>query len=257
MQYDNLQKFNLPVPEAVFDLDFYRDQPEPFTKLAQEMWPGLEHMPTLTHSFVAMLADKGILLRNYSQNIDGLEFLADTPVEQLVECHGHYRTAACIDCGMAADMDSVRESIVDNGKPPRCRVCDGLVKPDIVFFGENLPSRFHQLLPKDKRDADLVLVLGTSLQVAPVSMIPDMVTSSCKRVLINRELVGCFEYSCEEGEKLSLNEAKSRRDLFLPGNCDDTIQQIAKALGWIEELEERHQCVVNKMREEKKKRSNK
>jgi hypothetical protein len=73
--YDNLQKYDLPYPEAVFDVDFYRDNPDPFCSLAAEIWPGVnpKHTPTLTHSFVGLLGDRGLLLRDYSQNIDGLE----------------------------------------------------------------------------------------------------------------------------------------------------------------------------------------
>lgn len=132
------------------------------------MWPGLKHVPTLTHSFIALLADKNKLLRNYTQNIDGLEYLADTPAERLVECHGHYRTSTCISCRTPANAEQVKQSIVDHGKAPLCHRCKSYVKPDIVFFGENLPARFHASLKGDVKKTDLVLVMGTSLQVAPV-----------------------------------------------------------------------------------------
>ena len=69
--YDNLQKYNLPYPEAVFDVGFYKDNPQPFCSLAKEIWPGITHSPTLTHSFMSLLASKGKLLRAYTQNIDG------------------------------------------------------------------------------------------------------------------------------------------------------------------------------------------
>jgi NAD-dependent SIR2 family protein deacetylase len=65
--YDNLQKYNLPYPEAVFDLSFYKNNPDPFVQLASELWPGLKHSPTVTHSFIALLEKKGLLLRNYTQ----------------------------------------------------------------------------------------------------------------------------------------------------------------------------------------------
>ncbi|CAB9527182.1 NAD-dependent protein deacetylase [Seminavis robusta] len=189
--YDNLQKYNLPYPEAVFDVDFYRKNPKPFCSLAKEIWPGMIHSPTLTHCFMSMLASKGKLLRVYTQNIDGLEVLAELPPDKIVECHGHFRTAACIDCAKSADIDSVVQSITKEGKAPTCDKCKGYVKPDIVFFGEGLPNRFHKLLRPDLQQADLLIILGTSLQVAPVSMIPDLVNRNiCKRVLLNRELVG-------------------------------------------------------------------
>ena len=66
-RYDNLQKYNLPFPEAVFDVNFYRKNPAPFVQLASELWPGIKHSPTITHSFIALLEKKGMLLRNYTQ----------------------------------------------------------------------------------------------------------------------------------------------------------------------------------------------
>ena len=75
--YDNLQKYNLPFPEAVFDVSFYRRNPAPFTQLAKELWPGLHFAPTLSHSFLTLLHNKGLLLRCYTQNIDGLEHVGE------------------------------------------------------------------------------------------------------------------------------------------------------------------------------------
>ena len=71
--YDNLQKYNVPYPTAIFDLDYFNNTPKPFFELAKEMYPTGKYRPNLTHYFVRMLHDKNILLRMYTQNIDGLE----------------------------------------------------------------------------------------------------------------------------------------------------------------------------------------
>ena len=223
--YDNLQKYNLPYPEAVFDVQFYSNNPQPFCALAKEIWPGLTHSPTLTHSFLKLLSDKGLLLRNYSQNIDGLEFLAGIPPEELVECHGHFRTASCIRCGHAADGDGVKETIVERAQAPTCSKCKSYVKPDIVFFGESLPDRFHKLLRMDVLKADLLLVMGTSLQVAPVSMIPNMVR--CHRALFNRDEV--------------MNIRGGGKDVFVEGDCDKNVEILCDLLGWKVELHEQNE----------------
>jgi len=131
--YDNLAKYNLPYPEAVFDINFYRRNTTPFVSLASEIWPGLRHSPTLTHSFVKLLDDKGLLLRNYTQNIDGLEQLAGVCEERIVECHGHFRTARCVNCFAKYDGAKAKDEIVLNKRAPKCRKCKGPVKPDIVF----------------------------------------------------------------------------------------------------------------------------
>ncbi|KAJ1630296.1 DHS-like NAD/FAD-binding domain-containing protein [Pavlovales sp. CCMP2436] len=73
--YYQLEKYDLPNPQAVFSIDYFRVRPEPFHMLAREMWPG-KFAPTAAHAFIKMLADKGKLLRCYTQNIDGLERLA-------------------------------------------------------------------------------------------------------------------------------------------------------------------------------------
>jgi len=137
----------------------------PFTTLASEIWPG-GHLPTLTHSFIKLLHDKGVLLRNYTQNIDGLEVLAGVPEEKIIECHGNFRSACCCDCGKTADIEHVRKSIVEDVTPPYCKSCGGLTKPDIVFFGEDLPGYFHRNIRGDTRAADLLITIGTSLQVS-------------------------------------------------------------------------------------------
>jgi len=239
--YDNLASYQLPYPEAVFDVAFYRRRPMPFVKLASELWPG-SFCPTLTHSFLTLLHQKGLLQRCYTQNIDGLEHLANLPSEALVECHGHFRTASCIKCGTPADPDHVRSSIVEKCQVPRCVRCQSNVKPDIVFFGEGLPTRFHQLLKPDIREADACLILGTSLAVAPVSHIPDMVAPRTKRILLNRELVG------------NVNPRKyAARDVFHGGDCDASIEWLAKCLGWWPQLQSMHEEVVRKVATPKKK----
>ncbi|KAL7578140.1 hypothetical protein ACA910_012585 [Epithemia clementina (nom. ined.)] len=237
--YDNLQKYNLPFPEAVFDLQYFSHyDPQPFITLASELWPtGETFKPTITHAFLTLLARKNLLLRVYSQNIDGLEHLAELPVDKLVECHGHFRTASCIRCRkQAADMEAIKDTILKKAQVPKCKSCrKGLVKPDIVFFGEGLPDRFFKLLPGDLNRADCCMVLGTSLLVAPVSQIPEQVGPECKRILLNRELVGPFESST------------TKHDVYQLDDCDDSIRTLAQLLGWLEELEQLHRQVSSNL----------
>ena len=76
---------------------------------------------------------------------------------------------------------------------PMCKACnaeDGIVKPDIVFFGESLPRRFHDSIKSDENEADLVLVMGSSLKVNPVRSIVGRIQKETPMILINREPVG-------------------------------------------------------------------
>ena len=150
--YDNLQKYDLPdgKPESVFDLEFFREKPAPFYALAKVLYPGA-HAPTLTHRFLRLLHEKGVLRRVYTQNIDGLDYLAGLPADVVVQCHGGFDRAHCIECGADADATKVRDAIFagcaqDPTKMPRCERegCAGLCKPRITFFGEKLGPRFSE-----------------------------------------------------------------------------------------------------------------
>merc|ERR1712151_657346 len=94
--YSRLQQYNLPKPEAMFDLKYFRTNPAPFCKLAQELWPG-SFEPTMCHYFIRLLHEKGVLQRCYTQNIDSLELLAGLPPEMLVQAHGSFEAAHAID----------------------------------------------------------------------------------------------------------------------------------------------------------------
>jgi NAD-dependent SIR2 family protein deacetylase len=220
--YDNLHKYNLPYPEAIFDVDFYEQNPQPFVTLAKEIWPGVNYRPTLTHCFLSLLDKKGMLLRVYTQNIDGLEAVAGVSEEKMVECHGHFRSAACIKCGAAFDANVCQSSMIDRGEAPKCNLCGGLVKPDIVFFNEVMPSRFSDLVHYDVASSDLLIVIGSSLLVAPVCYVPDWVKSNVPRLLMNRERVGTFG-------KVT--------DVVMQGDCDESVRELCRLVGWCDELD--------------------
>jgi NAD-dependent histone deacetylase SIR2 len=220
--YANLARLELPYPEAVFDISYFRDHPEPFYTLAHELYPG-KFRPTITHSFIALLHDKGLLLKAFTQNIDCLEREAGVPDEMIVEAHGSFATQRCIECRVEFPHDLMQQAI-QKKEVPRCVECSGLVKPDIVFFGEGLPPKFfhdRMVVP----DADLVLVMGTSLQVQPFSSLPMLAAEGVPRLLINMDKVGGL------GSRLD--------DVLLLGDCDEGIRKLATELGWLDELEEK------------------
>ena len=91
--YSMLRDYNLPYPEMVFQLDYFKKHPEPFYRLAKDLYP-TTYKPTLCHYLVRMLAEKNLLLRHYTQNVDGLERVAGLPVDKLVEAHGSFLAEA-------------------------------------------------------------------------------------------------------------------------------------------------------------------
>jgi NAD-dependent histone deacetylase SIR2 len=102
--YSNLEALKLPYPEAVFSLQYFRQDPEPFYTLAQSLYPG-NFKPTLTHTFIRLLQDKGMLLRCFTQNIDTLERIAGVKPENIVEAHGSFAESRCIDCRAEVYLD--------------------------------------------------------------------------------------------------------------------------------------------------------
>eukprot|EP00878_Enallax_costatus_P000427 GHUV01000518.1.p1 GENE.GHUV01000518.1~~GHUV01000518.1.p1 ORF type:complete len:441 (+),score=166.21 GHUV01000518.1:233-1555(+) len=197
--YSQLERFNLPWPEAVFDIRFFRHNPKPFYMLAKELFPG-GYMPTPAHYFMRLLHKKGLLLTAFTQNIDGLEQLAGLPAEKVVPAHGSFDGAHCIDCGRSGSIYAVQQAVYDDDIAT-CTSCGGLVKPDIVFFGEPLPARFHRRRLADMQQADLLIVMGTSLVVQPFASMIDAVPESTPRLLINMNKVGEQEQADTQQQK--------------------------------------------------------
>ena len=110
--------------------------------LAHELYPG-KYRPTPTHSFIRLLADKGLLSMCLTQNIDTLERRAGVPSDKIIEAHGSFAQQRCIECKTEFDDAKMKEIVMNfarDKKIPRCerKGCGGLVKPDIVFFGESV-----------------------------------------------------------------------------------------------------------------------
>ncbi|XP_041644611.1 NAD-dependent protein deacetylase sirtuin-3, mitochondrial isoform X2 [Cheilinus undulatus] len=219
--YDNLQQYDLPYAEAIFEINFFHHNPNPFFTLAKELYPG-NYQPNVTHYFVRLLHEKGQLLRMYTQNIDGLERLSGIPPEMLVEAHGTFATATCTVCRRKYEGEELRPDVM-SGKVPRCPTCTGVVKPDIVFFGEELPRHFFKYLT-DFPLADLLIIMGTSLEVEPFASLAGAVRSSVPRLLINRDLVGPFAWR------------RWPQDVIQQGDVVSGVQALVDALGWSQEL---------------------
>lgn len=215
--YEQIQKrYDLPEPECMFDIEFFRNDPEPFFSFAKEILPKDEIQPSLSHHFISALEKSGTLLDMFTQNIDTLEEISG--IQKVVYCHGSFKTSKCLECEKKFCLNELKDLLkVDT--VPLCRKCGGIIKPDIVFFGEPLPKIFDDRLAVDCTQADLLLVIGSSLKVHPVSMIPDLIPPGVPQVLINRE---------------SLDHTF---DIELLGDCDLILGEIAKRLALFDTLD--------------------
>ncbi|XP_051474513.1 NAD-dependent protein deacetylase sirtuin-1 isoform X2 [Apus apus] len=206
---------DLPDPQAMFDIEYFRKDPRPFFKFAKEIYPG-QFQPSLCHKFIALMDKEGKLLRNYTQNIDTLEQVAG--IQRIIQCHGSFATASCLICKYKVDCEVVRGDIF-NQIVPRCPRCPpdeplAIMKPDIVFFGENLPEQFHRAMKYDKNEVDLLIVIGSSLKVRPVALIPSSIPHEVPQILINREPLPHLHF-----------------DVELLGDCDVIINELCQRLG--------------------------
>lgn len=220
----------LPSPESIFDIDFFKRNPRPFYDFLKELCPKEgEYQPTPCHKFIKKLNDKNVLLRHYTQNIDGLEFKAGLPEEKLIEAHGSFRTAHCIKCKKEHSVDDIIEKVRNETKMviPKCG-CGALVKPDIVFFGENLPKRFFNCMKTDFMKCDLLIIMGTSLTVHPFASLVNFVDRTCQRILINFD---------NDSGAFSIEPPENKRNLFLQGTCDDQCKKFLQLLKWNDEID--------------------
>ncbi|XP_019644724.1 PREDICTED: NAD-dependent protein deacetylase sirtuin-1-like [Branchiostoma belcheri] len=206
---------DLPDPQAMFDIDYFRKNPRPFFKFAKAIYPG-QYTPSRCHRFIRQLEEQGKLLRNYTQNIDTLE--QEAGIQRIIQCHGSFATASCTNCKRKVDCEEIRQDIFDQ-VVPRCPQCspDGpmaVMKPDIVFFGEGLSDKFHQTISVDKDKVDLLIVIGSRLKVRPVALIPSSIPAEVPQVLINREPLNHMTF-----------------DVELLGDSDVIVEEICRLLG--------------------------
>jgi NAD-dependent deacetylase sirtuin 2 len=237
--YNRLQKYNLPHPTAVFSLDYFIQDPRPFYDIAHELYPVISaSKPTTAHYFIKLLDDKGVLLRHYTQNIDGLEELTGLSDLKTIQAHGHIRSGSCLNCSKAFSFDYIKSFVVNN-KIPICDSCSNTIKPDVVLFGEALPSAFWKNLD-DFPKCDLLIIMGTSLVVQPFASLAGKV-NNCPRLLINRDEVGDANmfgsfFTSLLGLDPNFDAANKNLDVFYQGDCDQGCLELCKLLGWENEL---------------------
>lgn len=184
--------------------------------------------PCAGQRFAKLLEERGLLLRCYTQNVDGLEAEAGVSAERLVLCHGDASRAICTSCPWRADEPAQALGCGAPGpEPPRCPACGAPLRPDVVFFGEPLPEGFLDVADSDFAECDLLIVAGTSLTVYPVAGLVKQVGALCPRLLINRVRVG--HWASTEPPSAS---GPAYRDVCWEGDVDEGFRELASLLGW-------------------------
>lgn len=196
--YDQIkEKYNLTDPQLLFDITYIRKDQVPFYDFAAQLFPSSDLVPSKAHKFIKLLQDKGKLLRNYSQNIDTLEQQVGIKSENLILCHGSFATFSC-PAGHKFDGAEIKPKL-DSKHIPQCEICNDptgtmFLKPDIVFFGEALPETFRTHVKQDVKEADLLIVMGSSLRVQPVALVPRTLTSPAFKTACFSPLVSLVSF---------------------------------------------------------------
>ncbi|MEJ5285081.1 MAG: NAD-dependent protein deacylase [Brevinematia bacterium] len=174
--------------EKLFSIEYFREHPDFFYSNFYEMFDKIVNAkPNKGHFFLKKLEDMGKLKVVITQNIDGLHKKAGNT--NVIELHGNLEKFICISCyhQIECNTELYKKAIEKmlNKDVPHCEKCNGILKPDVVFFGEYVHDLEKALTEVQK--ADLLITIGTSLTVYPASTLPSYIDEKAKLVIINKE----------------------------------------------------------------------
>jgi NAD-dependent deacetylase len=158
-------------PLETASLNTFRTAPEKFFRWFRPLANQIFHaQPNPAHTALAEFEQAGYQNTIITQNIDGLHQKAGS--RQVVEMHGTLRSLSCTQCYKKFPSEDFLKPFIENGTLPYCINCNGLLKPDVILFGEQLPQAAWQAAQRATRQCDLMLVAGSSLEVLPVAGLP-------------------------------------------------------------------------------------
>lgn len=167
--------------------------------------------PNAAHLAIAELERMGHVDCVITQNIDGLHQKAGSNPERVYELHGNLDWVQCIHCRHRYRTDRVIERNDGLKEVPDCEYCGGILKPDVIFFGEMLPHKTLESAAYHSCHCELFIVIGSSLVVYPAALMPEYAKAGgAKLVIINMEKTPCDD----------------RADLVIEGQAGDTMEKV-------------------------------
>lgn len=164
--------YKQPDAERIFDIEWFRRDPSVYYRGCSELVYGLRRFsPGPVHEAITRLEQAGIVKGVITQNIDMLHQKAGT--RTVYEIHGSPLLHHCVGCGREKGFEDIC-AMLESTEVARCELCGEAYKPDITFFGEMLPEAAFEGAVALARQADMMLVLGSSLTVQPAASIPAM-----------------------------------------------------------------------------------
>jgi NAD-dependent deacetylase len=187
-------------PMEVAHIDAFRSNPDRFWQFYSERFSSLvDKRPNPAHEAIAELERRGHVRGVVTQNVDRLHRMAGS--ERVIEVHGSIEHCVCMECGGRVGLERVIEIIRAHPGAPECAACIQPLKPDVVLFGEMLPGDALAEAHTLAAEADLMLCVGSSLEVFPVASLPGVTLEAGGRVAI--VTAGPTAYDDEAELKLS------------------------------------------------------
>ncbi len=172
-------------PMEVANIRTFKRSPERFFNWIRPLFQTMSAaIPNPAHLSLAQLEKSGIVKAVITQNIDSLH--SDAHSKNIYEVHGHMRESTCLRCFTVYPAEVSEEAVIVREEIPHCPDCGGVLKPNIILFGEMLPVRVLNGAKKEVQKCDVIIAIGSSLEVAPVGDLPMLAKSmGAKFVLIN------------------------------------------------------------------------
>lgn len=192
-----------------FTIEYFRNNPEKSWELISKVFYDLygKARSNKAHKVLAEWEEKNIVDAVITQNIDG--FHQEAGSQEVYEFHGTTRKLICLNCGQEFEFEN---SFLKEELPPRCSFCDGILKPDFVFFGEGIPETEYTSSLKEANKADLFLIIGTTGAVVPASLLPKKAKAQGSSII---------EVNTKES-----NYTDTITDIFLQGKATTVMEKL-------------------------------
>jgi NAD-dependent deacetylase len=168
--------------------------------------PAWSAKPNAGHLALASLERQQKLLALVTQNIDGLHQQAGNSPSRVIEVHGTIHGVICLDCGWKGPMQETLERVQAGEEDPACRTCGGILKSDTISFGQALVPEVIQRAMTAAEESDLLLCIGSSLQVYPVAGAVPSAKSAGARIVIMNAQPTPFDYLADAMLSGSISE---------------------------------------------------
>ena len=187
-------------PMEVAHIDVFRREPDRFWHFYAQRFAVLgDKEPNRAHLALAELERRGLVDGVVTQNIDRLHRKAGS--ERVIEVHGSIDECVCLECGGRVSLEQVLKLIEQHPGAPECAACVSPLKPNVVLFGELLPEQAMNDAYALASNADLLIGVGSSLEVYPVASLPRVTLDSGGRVALVTQ--GPTPYDADAEVKLS------------------------------------------------------